>query len=191
MTTIGPIAVAASADDASETATAMDLTSNPLANCDTAGVWNGWRFTGITIPVGSTIDQAFMTLQFTSGTLDEPEVTISGLDTATPGTFTTDASNISGRARTTATVAWSNANAGTSDVNTADFKTIVQELVDSYTYSNGDMGFVWTTTSGTSTRDTSVRSFDNSATLCARLTIVYTGPVIPVRMNQYRQRFNG
>lgn len=192
MTTIGPIAVAASADDASEVATTVSITANPLANCDTVGVWNGWRFLGITIPAGSTINSAFITLQFTSSTLDEPEVTISGLDVDGPGTFTTGVADISLRTRTTASVAWSNTNAGTSDVNTSNLSAIVAELLASYTFSNSAMGFVWTTTSGTSTRDTSVRSYDNSTTLCARLTIDYTGPaaLIPVYMNQYRQRTN-
>jgi hypothetical protein len=179
MTIIGPIAVAASGDDASEVATVVSITANPLANCDTAGVWNGWRFLGITIPAGSTINSAILTVRMTSGTLDEPDVTIFGLDVATPAAFTTGASNISSRSRTTASVNWSNANAGTVDVNTSDLKTIVQELVDSYEYSSGVMGFVMTTRAGDSARDTSITSFDGSSTVCARLTIDYTAPVAP------------
>lgn len=176
MTIIGPIAVAASGDDASEVATVVSITANPLANCDTVAVWNAWRFLGITIPAGSVINSAFLTVRMTSGTLDEPDVTFSGLDTATPPVFTTGVSDISSRARTTATVDWSNTNAGTGDVNTSDLKTIVQELVDSYTYSSGVMGFAMTTRAGSATRDTSVTSFDGSSVNCARLTIDYTEP---------------
>lgn len=174
--TIGPVAIAASADDASELATTVvSITANPLANCDTAGVWNAWRFVlPASIPANAVITSAKLTLQFTSSTLDEPEVTISGLDVATPAVFAAVNADISGRARTTATVNWSNTNAGTSDVDTSDISAIVQELVNSYSYGVGAiMGFVFTTTSGSATRDTSVRSYDNSTTLCCRLTITY------------------
>ena len=104
-TTIGPIAVAASADDASELATTVvSIVANPLANCDTTGVWNAWRFLGVTIPAGATITAAYLTVNFTSTTLDEPDVTFYGLDTATPAAFAAVNADISGRARTTASV---------------------------------------------------------------------------------------
>ena len=81
--------VAASADDASESGGTVSIVANPLANCDTSGVWNAWRFTGVTIPAGATITQAYLTVRMTSSTLDEPDVTIYGLDTTTPAAFTT------------------------------------------------------------------------------------------------------
>src|SRR3990167_920905 len=106
-------AVVASADDASELATTVvSIVANPLANCDTAAVWNAWRFLGVTIPAGSLITAAYLTVNFTSTTLDEPDVTIYGLKTATPATFAANNTDISARARTTASVAWSNTNAG-------------------------------------------------------------------------------
>lgn len=142
-TQIGPIAVAASADDASELATTVvSITANPLDNCDTTGVWNAWRFTGITIPAGASIVSAFLTVNFTSATLDEPDVTIYGLDTASPAAFQAVNGDISGRARTTASVDWSNPNAGSQDVDTSDLSTIVAELLASYTYNNGVIGLL-------------------------------------------------
>ncbi len=171
---VGPTAVGASADDASEAATVVSLTANPLANCDTSGVWNGWIFRNLGIPAGATITSAIMTFQFTSATLDEPDVTLSGIDTgATISAFTTGASNISSRARTTASVNYANANAGANiDLDTPDLKTILQELVDSYGALT-DVGLVWTTRAADGTRDTSVRSWDNSTTTCGRLTVYY------------------
>src|SRR3990170_4909250 len=132
-TTIGPIAVNASARDASELATTVvSITANPLANCDTSGVWNAWIFQGITIPAGADITSAYIIINFTSTALDEPDVTIYGLDTATPADFAAVNANISGRARTTASVNWLNTNAGSDDVNTSDLKAIIDELMASY-----------------------------------------------------------
>src|SRR3990172_6679634 len=176
MPTFGPRAIQASADDASELATTVvSITANPLANCDTTGVWNAWRFTAVTIPAGVTIIQAYLIINFTSTTLDEPDVTIYGLDTATPAQFAVVNANISGRARTTASVNWSNTNAGSNDVNTSDLTTIIEELIASYgPYSNGVMGFVWTTRAADGARDTSETSFDGDTSLCARLVIEYS-----------------
>jgi hypothetical protein len=170
------VTVAASADDAAESSGGtMDLTLNPLPNVDGANEWNAFRFTGITIPAGATITAAYLTVQMTSSSLDEPDVTFFGLDTAAPGTFTTTANDISGRARTTASADWSNTNAGTSDVQTSSLVTIVQELVDSYApYSSGAIGFAMRSRANDGLRDTSIRSYDNSTTLCARLHIDYT-----------------
>ena len=177
-TTFGPRAIQASADDASELATTVvSITANPLANCEATSIWNAWRFTGVNIPAGQTITAAYLTVRFTSSSLDEPDVTIYGLDVSSPAQFAASNADISGRTRTTASVNWSNANAGTGDVNTSDLTTIVQELYDSYgPYSNGVMGFCMTSRANDTLRDTSVTSYDGSTTLCARLTITFTGP---------------
>ena len=176
MPTFGPRAIQASADDASELATTVvSITANPLANCDTTGVWNAWRFTAVNIPANATITSAYLTINFTSTTLDEPDVTIYGLDVASPAQFTTTNADISGRARTSASVDWSNTNAGSNDVNTSDISSIISELYASYgPYSNGVMGFCWTTRAADGARDTSETSYDGDTSLCARLTIVYS-----------------
>ena len=127
---------------------------------------------------GATITSAYLSVYFTSGSLDEPDVTIYGLDTATPAQFAAGSLTftISNRARTTASVNWSNTNAGAGAfVNTSDISTIVQELVDSYApYSSGVMGFVWTSRANDTARDTSIESYDGSTSNCAKLHIEYT-----------------
>jgi type IV pilus assembly protein PilY1 len=168
--------VGASADDADEQSGGlMALTSATLLNVDGANEWNGVRFLAVTIPVGATIEAAYLTLNFPTASLDEPDVTISGLDTANPGTFTTDANNISGRTRTTASVNWASANLGApGNFNTADLSAIVAELVASYDYSAGSaMGFVWTSRAGDVARDTSITAYDGTAASAPKLHIEY------------------
>jgi hypothetical protein len=172
------VSVAAGDDDADELANGNVVTAgNPLVNVDGTGEWNAWRFQGITIPAGATVTVAYLTVQMTSASLDEPDVTFYGLDTTTPAVFVAGSATftVSSRARTTASVDWANANAGTGDVNTSDLSTIIQELVDSYApYSSGVLGLAMTSRANDLTRDTSITSYDGSTSVCARLHIEYT-----------------
>jgi hypothetical protein len=120
----------------------MDLTSTHLV--DNIAEWMGARFTGITIPAGSTFNPSYMTWQFPSGTTDEPQVRIHGEDTAAPLTYSSGANNISGRTITTASVDFDNANLGApGSFNTPSIATILAELLASYSYSSGVMAFQW------------------------------------------------
>lgn len=171
------VAITAGSDDASEqSSTAVSLTASPLLNVDGSGEWNAWKFRGITIPAGATIDVAYLTVRMNSGTLDEPLVLIDADDSASPADFAASNTNISGRTGTTASVQWSNANAGTSDVNTSSLVSIIQELVDSHApYSSGTIVIrMKIDPSNDGTRDTSIISYEGSTTACARLHIEYT-----------------
>lgn len=194
MTTLD-ITVAASADDASEdSGGSINLTTNPLLNVDAVNEWNGWIFRLITIPSGATINVAYMTVQMTSATLDEPDVTFFGLNAITQGIFTIVANDVSGRAKTAASVDWSNTDAGTGDVNTASLVTIIQELVDENGgLTLGDIGIVMKSRANDATRDTSITSYDGSTSVCGRLHIEYTeagGGIIPIILAQHRRRKN-
>ena len=193
--------VSASADDADEVLVVSDrvvsITSAPLRNVDAADEWDGVRFQGVTIPDGATITSAYLTLYFPAPTQDEPDITIYGQDNGNPGQFTTDNANISSRTRTSASVDWGSANLGSSArwVNTSNLSTIVQELVDNYSYASGaSMVFVWKSRANDGARDCTVQSYDVSASEAAKLHIEYTesggggGSAVPVIMNSYRQR---
>jgi type IV pilus assembly protein PilY1 len=190
--------VGASADDAEETAAgACALTNDPLLNVDGTGEWNGWRFTGVTIPNGATIDVAYLTLYAPSSTLDDPDWTIYAHDNATPGAFTTDANNLSGRTRTTAAVDWASADLGAPGwFNTSSIVSIIQELMGSYSYASGAaMAFLATSRANDGDRDCRIRSWDYSSdsSFAGKLHIEYTpaaagGSAVPAIMNSYRQR---
>lgn len=168
--------ITAGSDDASEQSTGqMLLTGSPLLNVDGVNEWNGFIFRNVNIPAGSTILNSYLTVRMSGASLDEPDVTFYGLDIAEPSTFTIASTNLSSRAKTSASVDWSNINAGTEDVNTSDLSTIIQELIDSYgPYSNGSIGIVMTSRANDINRDTSIISYEGSTSFCARLHIEYT-----------------
>lgn len=187
--------VGASADDADQSNTgSTSITRTPLLNTDGADEWNGWRFQNVTIPDGATITSAYLTLYFTSSTSDEPDVTIYGANKgASGGPFSEAQNNITNRARTTASVDWGSANLGAPGwFDTSDLSTIVQELIDSYSYASGaQMVFVWKSRANDSARDTSVQSYDGDSSLAAKLHIEYTeggggASAVPAIMHHYK-----
>lgn len=154
------IPVAASADDAFESAAGAVSITTILGEVDVADEWLGWRFLNVTIPQGATIDDAKITFNFDGVARDEPDVTFFGEDTDNATAFTTDANNISGRARTTASVAWDdpqlgvNPGAGDDTRDTPDLKTIVQEIVNRAGWASGNaLAILCTSTNGTAERD--------------------------------------
>ena len=193
--------VSASSDDAEEKAAdgvcVIDNSSlGYLADLDTTGNWNGFRFLNVTIPNGVTITAAYLSFYLPNSVLDEPDVLIYGIANAIPGTFSYAINNISGRTRTTASVNWSSTGLGSSAgwYNTSSIVSIIEELMASYSYASGSsMSFVMTSRIGTTNRDLRVSSYDLSGdtTKAAKLHIEYSSAsasVVPVVMRQYRQR---
>lgn len=162
MTTIDA-RVAASTDDANELSSGNVQTNTASFNTDQTGEWLAFRVS-VTIPDGATIDVAYLTLQFDSGTLDEPDLTIYGEDTATPAAYAagTATFTISTRTRTTASVDWASADLGAPGAfNSPSIVAIIQELMASYSYAAGAyMAFMWTSRANDSTRDAQVVCFD-------------------------------
>lgn len=174
--TIEPQIGASGYDAAEATNGVMNLTSTPLTNVDETNEWNGLVFVDLNLSNVATFDVAYLILYFTSSSLDEPDLTIYGLDTADPGIFTTTVSDISGRTKTTASVTYANTNLGApGSFNSSSIVTIVDELYTSYSpYSSENMGFALTSRAGDTTRDTSIESYDGSTTNAAKLHIEYT-----------------
>jgi len=140
----------------------------------------GYRWTGVTIPNGATIDVATVDWSVTFDTWDTPHVRFFFHDTAAPGTFTTDANNISGRTKTTAYVDLDVADMGAANhtyasvyITLPELKTIIQELVDSYDYSAGS-SMVCIVTCLTAARIYGTDFYEyNSASNVAKLHIEY------------------
>jgi PKD repeat protein len=172
--------VAASSDDAEQRVSsgAVNLTSSSLQLAVDASNPQivGMRWAGIGIPKGATISAAY--IQFTasasnSGTM---ALTIAGQAADNAATFTTSTSNVSTRAKTTASVAWAPNNAWSSgqagaDQRTSDLTAIIQEIVNRSGWASGNA--LALIISGTGTR--TAQSFDASATGAPLLHIDYLG----------------
>jgi RHS repeat-associated protein len=98
--------------------------------------YNAWfRFTGITIPSGATIVAAHLILiegQWDSGT----SLKISADNSQSP-TAPTSQSNLASKTRTSTNVSWTSGSFDYQWHNSPDFTTVIQQLVNSFTYSNG------------------------------------------------------
>ncbi|MBI1920600.1 MAG: metallophosphoesterase [Geobacter sp.] len=140
----------------------------------TGNQYVGMRFNSVNVPKGKTITNAY--IQFT---VDETgstatSLTVKGQAADNPGTFTTAAYNVSSRAKTTASVAWSpvawnTIDAAGVDQRTPDLKNIVQEIVNRTGWAqNNSMVFIVT---GTGKR--TARAYDVSATKAPKLVITY------------------
>ena len=107
-------------------------------NVDADTKFFGFRFQAVTIPVGATVDVAYLELYLYNANLDEPLHTIYAEDGANPAAFSTATSDISSRTGTTATVTWDNSDTGaTGFVQTPSLVSVVQALVDTHDYSGG------------------------------------------------------
>jgi hypothetical protein len=175
------VGVAAASDDAEEdTATgAVDLTSSDIelvaegARVQVVGL----RFSGVALPDGAVVQNA--SVQFIADETDASasSLTIRGQAADNPATFTTGATNVSARPRTTASVAWSppawatvgQAGAGQRTPNLA---AVVQQIVNRPGWVSGNPLVLIITGSGRRTAE----AFDAGPNLAPRLHIDYTVP---------------
>lgn len=191
--------VSADSDDAREgtTGTVVVVAGSNVV-VDDLDEFYGFRWQGVTIPVGATITTAWIDLWIINDANDEPNHVIDFEDSSAPAAFTTNANDISGRAGTTATATLSSTNLGVattgnwiSDLQVMPFpeiKTIIQELVDSYDYSSGAAMVARIEGSASNSRDLMIQYFELDNAKAAKLHIEYTaggaaGTVHPVFAN--------
>ena len=162
-------ACGASADDANQNGTAVSLTA--VLQVFSATRYVGVRFPNVTVPQGATINSATLTVDVPSTSLDSPNgVTWYGELATNAAAFTTTASDITNRARTSATLVWSGSNIGTGDHNLT-VTSIAQEIVNQGGWASGNaMALLLYGV----TANLQITSYDTSTTLCARLAIDYT-----------------
>jgi hypothetical protein len=174
------IQIAAGDRDAQEAAGTVSVTGATSGNnLDAVDDWVGWSFIVPDITSTSTITAAYVTVQPNSGSDDEPDVLIFCEAADNSAVFTTAASSISGRSRTSASVAWSNANLGadgSTDFNTPSLVTPVQEVIDRAGWSAGNALTFIVQGSATSARDLLVKHFEGAggAGVAPRLHLEYT-----------------
>jgi hypothetical protein len=168
--------VAASADDAEEGPRGgVSITSGDLELVDDQTV--GMRFTGVGIPAGATILEAWMQFQADETGAGAISLTIQGEATDDAAEFTTRNANISSRPRTAASTAWSPPDwpakgAQGPDQKTSDIAEVIQEIVDRPGWSAGNALAVIFTGTGTRTAE----SFDGKASAAPLLHVLYEVP---------------
>ena len=137
--TIVDVRVAASTDDAEEnTGTGSVNRSSSdleLITDKTKDQLVGIRFTGLNIPPGAVIVNAYLQFTVDEASTGAAALTITGVDADDALTFSSTNSDISSRATTDATVAWAPADWNTVgesglDQQTPDITAIIQEIVD-------------------------------------------------------------
>jgi len=131
--------------DAEQTGGGLVTASSDLElNNGGSASWVGLYFDNLNIPAGATINYARVSFASQKTETATPvSVTIYGNAVANPQAFSVGTWDIYNRALTTASVAWSNIPAWTigersSDTETPDIKTIIQEIVDAGYYTQGD-----------------------------------------------------
>jgi hypothetical protein len=170
--------IAASSDDAEQRVSGgMDLTSSDL-ELTTDGTTQqvvGMRFTALAIPAGATITNAYVQFQVDEVSTGASSLTIRAENTDNAPTYTTTSGNVTGRATTTANVAWSPPDWPTPDVattaqRTPNLNTLVQAVVNRSGWAQGNA--LALQISGTGRR--TAEAFDGVATAAPLLHVEYT-----------------
>lgn len=184
------LAIGASSDDAHEiSGGSMFLTSSPLgASLDNTNEWAGLRFAHAALPPGAAIASAVLSVVPGDSGNDEPLVTIYCEAADDAATFTSSSNNISGRSRTSASVAWDDANLGADGstyFDAPDLAALVQEVAGRAGWAEGNALAVLIRGGGTSSRDLTIASYDGDPALAARLAVAYSAPAGGYRRQQW------
>lgn len=187
--------VGASSDDARNLdpngAASITVVTQHLGKFNTTDkYWNGFRFTGVTIPQGATINSATFDLysaQVTSGTTAKVIYYGNAIDNAV--TFDTSAETPQAKARTTATVtkdytvaSWT-ATAGFG-VETVDLAGVVQEVINRAGWSSGNSLIIIGYDNGSANSSYIGHStYDRATDRGAKLTIDYTSGASTLSVN--------
>ncbi len=143
----------------------------------------GLRFTNITIPKGSTITAAYITLNaYVDRSNTVVNSKIHGEAADNPGQFS-DLTDYQGRSRTSAVVNWNGITAWTaeSEYNSPDISSIIQEIIDRAGWSSGNaLVIFWDDHDDLSTHTNETNregyTYDQSSAKAPKLHIEYTGP---------------
>lgn len=167
------IRVNASADDAEEDATGtVDRSSNtfPLGE----SLWCGTRFNNVAIPSGAYITSAYVKFTARDTESSAANLTVYGEAIDNSAVFTTGGSNISNRARTSASAAWNPVASWTlgTAYNTPELRSIVQKIVNRSSWTSGNSLSILFKSNNTGSRRRA-RAYDDSTTLAPLLHVEY------------------
>jgi hypothetical protein len=178
-------------DDAAQTTSGVvTLTdTNSANNLDAVGEWVGTRFQRATIPIGATINTAIWNVIPFANTTDEPDVQIYLEDADNAAIYTTAASSISSRARTTGT-AWSSADLGataTTRHSSPDVANGVQTVINRGGWASGNALNVIVQGSANSARDLIIKMYESAtgARDAAELIVTFTPAAVGGTLRRY------
>ena len=145
----------------------------------------GLRFTGMNIPVGATITNAYLVFRAVGAdspmtNSDATSLTLKGQLIGNAPTFTSTSGNISSRALTTASTAWTPSTwSSGSDYNSPDISAVVQEIVNQGAWASGNSLAIIIT--GTGHRAS--QAYDTDPSTAAQLVVTYTVSAAPTVAN--------
>lgn len=130
-------------DDGDEDATGAVTLNRTGFTVNVVDEWGAFRFTGVTIPQGATIDTANMDVYCLAASApnDSPDGTLRIEDVDNAAALSTTNSSISTRTYATATVAWNDTNmtgGANAFVTTPDIAALIQEVVDRAGWASGN-----------------------------------------------------
>jgi hypothetical protein len=123
----------------------MTLNSSDLDLSASEEDFCGVRFTGLNIPQGATITEAYIQFEADDDDSQNTKIEICGEDTDDASTFTSSDYNISGRDRTSAKVTWTPSGwIEDQDYRTPNLREVVEEVVGRTGWSSGNaMSFIF------------------------------------------------
>lgn len=143
------------------------------------GLDAAFRWVGVNIPQGSTINNAFITfIPFNASQPGSPVTTIRGADEDNSARITSFA-DFDGRARTAASVAFSpGAWTPGVPVNSPDITTVIQEIVDRPSFAESALQLFWADDSSPSPDFRRAIAHDSAPLSSAELTVDFTPPPV-------------
>ena len=141
----------------------------------------GMRFTGVTVPAGATITNAWVQFQADEATTTSASVTLAGQATDNAAAFTTATANVSGRPRTTATVAWTPASWPTvgdrgADQRTPNLAAVIGQIVSRAGWASGNALVLVVTGSGARIAESFDGGMDRAPVLHIEYSSATQGP---------------
>lgn len=165
--------VAASDDDALQTGggTAVELTNATLTVLASTAMI-GLRFLNCQVPPKAKILQTYVTAYLTSGSFDDPRVTIRA-QLGDAAAFVDVPNNMNDRTKTTASVDWIDSGLGVGLENTPDLTTVIQEMVNDASYALGNDVAIFMVGIDSSS-NIRIASWDNASLQEPSITIIYS-----------------
>lgn len=169
--------VGASADDADEQGTAVDLTRTNIRAGKFGGssYYGGARFTTVNVDQGATITSATFTVRgqdpYTTASACKSLVYMENADN--PGTFTSAGGNISGRSRTSQSTAWNHQSIALDTDYSITVTSQCQAVVNRAGFAaNNAMAVLWVDDASASNEWQQLFSYDNTTSKAPKLDIV-------------------
>lgn len=174
-------------DSWQDSSNSPSLTQNPLI-ISSGTRWALLYFTNVTIPKGSTVSSATLSLYVINTSNDDPNLDIYCNDVDNAAGPTTNASDISGRTLTSSKATWNATGIGAGFQTSPSFDAAVQKVVGNAGWASGNALAVVLDGLGATTFQ--FYGAEQGTGFQPSISITYTppGPAMPVVTRQFRAR---